>query len=406
MCTIGIVAEFDPFHRGHAYLVQEARRLCGEESTVVAAMSGDFTQRGGCASFDRHTRAELALRGGVDLVVELPLPWAISSAEAFALGGIRALLAAGVDTLAFGSECGEAARLERVAKALESAEYPQKLRTALTSGCSFAAARQKALTELVGEDAAVLEHPNDLLGVSYLAAARKLGANLKAVAIGRKGAAHNAAQVEDGIASASAIRSLLLRGETETAFALLPESSGDLLRREMAAGNGPADLKWNERAVLTRLRLMTPEDFLCLPDCSEGLENRLYRAAQQACSLEEFYALARSKRYPHARIRRLALWAYLGLEASDRPDSLPYLRVLGMNEKGQALLHREKKRCPVEVLTKPAAVKKLDNAARRLFALEVRAADLRRLCLPELAASQGGQEWRSGPVRIKPDFGS
>ncbi len=405
MSIIGIVAEFDPFHRGHACLVREIRRLCGEESTVVAAMSGDFTQRGGCASFDRHTRAELALRGGVDLVVELPLPWAVSSAESFALGGIRALLSAGVDTLAFGSECGEIAKLERVAAALERADYPQKLRKALTSGRSFASARQQALTELVGEDAAVLEHPNDLLGVSYLAAARKLGANLKAVAIQRKGAAHNAGQPEDGIASASAIRSLLLKGETETALALLPESSRDVLRREMAEGNGPADLKWNERAVLTRLRLMTPEDFLRLPDCSEGLENRLYRAAQQARSLEEFYELARSKRYPHARIRRLALWAYLGMEAADRPESLPYLRVLGMNEKGQALLRREKKRCPVEVLTKPAAVKKLDNAARRLFALEVRAADLRRLCLPSLSRSQGGQEWRTGPVRTQSDTG-
>lgn len=397
MAIVGIVAEFDPFHRGHAYLIEEVRRRC-PGAVVVAAMSGDFTQRGGCASFDRHIRTELALRGGADLVVELPLPWAISSAEAFATGGVSALLAAGIDTLAFGSECGDAARLERLAAALEHPDYPAALKQALTAGCSFAAARQRTLEVLVGQDAKLLENPNDLLGVSYIAALRAAKAEVTVIAIPRKGAAHNAAEAVEGFSSASAIRSLLREGRAEQALDAMPLTGRTTLQRALMVGKGPADLHNNERAVLTRLRLMSPEDFLRLPDVSEGLENRLYRAAQSARSLEQFYELARSKRYPLARIRRLALWAYLGLEVADRPEKLPYLRILGMNDRGQAVLHDQKKSVPL--LTKPAQVRRMSEEARRLFGLEVRAADLWQLCLPTLDHAEGGSEWRSGPVRL------
>lgn len=398
MSIIGIVTEFDPFHLGHAHLVEQVRRQFGPETTVVAAMSGDFTQRGSCASFDRHLRAQLALLGGVDLVVELPLPWAISSAEAFGQGGILALLAAGVEGLAFGSECGDVDRLGRVACALESPDYPARLKEALTAGTSFAAARQAALTTLVGEEARLLEGPNDLLGVSYLAALRRAGAALSVTAIPRRGPGHNASQAVGGLSSASTIRALLRQGAVEQALTALPVPCRAPVQQAMERGMGPADLCHNQRGLLTRLRCMTPADFLQLPDCSEGLENRLFRAAQAARSLEELYALARSKRYPMARIRRMVLWAYLGLTAAHRPNTLPYLRVLGMNDRGRAQLHRIKKAVPL--LTKPAAVSHISPPAQALFALEVRANDLWRLCLPDLSHSAGGQEWRSGPVYL------
>lgn len=398
MSIIGIVAEFDPFHKGHEYLIAQARSHCGGDAIVAAAMSGDFTQRGSCASFDRHVRTELALRGGADLVVELPLPWAISSAEAFAQGGIAALLAAGIDTLAFGSECADVSRLERIAAALEDPAYPDALKQALTAGCSFAAARQRALEMLIGPDAKLLEQPNDLLGVSYLAALRRAKANVNVIAIPRKGPCHNASAPSGGLSSASAIRSMLCSGRQNAALAAVPFSCRSTLERALTVGKGPADLHNNERAVLTRLRLMTPEDFLRLPDVSEGLENRLYRAAQSARSLDGFYDLARSKRYPLARIRRLTLWAYLGLEAADRPDTLPYLRILGMNSRGQEVLHRRKKAVPL--LTKPTQARQMGAAAKHLFSLEVRAADLWQLCLPTLDHCEGGSEWRSSPIRL------
>ncbi len=398
MSIVGIVAEFDPFHKGHEYLIAQVRRRCGEGTIVAAAMSGDFTQRGSCACFDRHVRTEMALRGGADLVIELPLPWAISSAETFARGGVAALLAAGIDTLAFGSECGDVSRLERIAGALEDPAYPDALKQALSSGCSFAAARQRALETLIGPDARQLEQPNDLLGVSYLAALRAAGAGVQVMAIPRKGPGHNAPEAASGFSSASAIRNMLAGGQRNAAMAAIPLSCRGVLERALMVGNGPASLHNNERAILTRLRLMTPEDFLLLPDVSEGLENRLYRAAQNARSLEGFYDLARSKRYPLARIRRLALWAYLGLEAGDRPDALPYLRILGMNGRGQEVLHRQKKTIPL--LTKPTQVRQMGAGARRLFDLEVRAADLWQMCLPTLDRIEGGGEWRRSPIRL------
>ncbi|MCD8146351.1 MAG: nucleotidyltransferase family protein [Clostridiales bacterium] len=178
----------------------------------------------------------------------------------------------------------------------------------------------------------------------------------------------------------------------------LPEPARPVLRREWEAGLTPASLEHCQRAVLYRLRMMRPEDFTTLPDCSEGLEHRLYRAAQQATSLEEFYTLAKTKRYAHARIRRLALWAFLGMTAADRPERLPYVRVLGLNDRGREVLHTTKKNCPVPILTKPAAARRLDEAGQRLFALEQRGTDLWRLCLPGLKHSAAGSGWTTGPV--------
>ena len=177
MRVFGIICEYNPFHRGHEWQIDELRRLAGEEEcAVVCAMSGDFVQRGDFAIERAHARAEAAVRGGADLVLELPLPWAISSAEGFARGGVSILAATGVvDTLAFGSECGNAAKLQRAAKALLRAEFPDALREELAKGLSFAAARESAARALIGEDAAVLREPNDILGVEYCKALLQSG---------------------------------------------------------------------------------------------------------------------------------------------------------------------------------------------------------------------------------------
>lgn len=401
MTTIGIIAEFDPFHRGHEYLIRQAR-LHQPDSAVIVAMSGHFTQRGAPAALRPHARAEMALRCGADLVLELPLPWAISSAEGFARGGVAVLAAAGVHHLAFGSECGDAFRLKRISDALFSPEYPALLKQRLSSGCSFASARQQALSALIGAgNAQLLKQPNDLLGVSYLSAIRELSAPITATAIPRIGPQHNAQHIDGHFTSASNLRALLRQGSLTQAMGLLPEPARPVLQREWEDGLTPAALENMERAVLYRLRLMTEQDFLALPDCSEGLEHRLFRAAQQATSLTDFYALAKTKRYAHSRIRRVALWAFLNLTAGDIPQALPYLRVLGMNETGRAVLHGLKKNCPLPIITKPAAAKQLPEEVRRLFALELRSADLWRLCLPGLTGSAGGSGWSTGPVIIR-----
>lgn len=397
---IGIIAEFDPFHRGHEYLIQQARQRYPGQAVAVA-MSGHYTQRGGPAAVEPHARAEMALRCGADLVLELPLPYAISSAERFGWGGVAVLAAAGVDTLCFGSECGDSQRLEQAAVCLERDDFREKLQEFLAKGVSFASARQSAVTALCGEEVGgVLATPNDLLGVSYLSAIRQQNTGMQVCAIPRVGPAHNAAVTEGGFSSASHLRRLLKEGRVEEALALMPPPASAVLERELEQGNAPAELSHCERAVLYCLRRMTEADFLALPDCSEGLEHRLYRAAQQANSLEGFYTLAKSRRYAHSRIRRLTLWAWLGLTQADYPQTLPYLRVLGMNAAGQQVLHDIRKTCPVPILTKPAAARKLPEEAKRLFLLETRGADLWRLCLPTLEHAEAGQEWKTGVVRV------
>ncbi len=403
MTITAIIAEFDPFHRGHAHLLAQVRAR-RPDTCIAVAMSGSFTQRGDCAALRPAARAEMALRCGADLILELPLPWAISSAEGFAFGGVSVLHALGADTLAFGSECGDEARIRRCVAHMQLPGFELRLKEALSNGYSYARARQEAVSELAwavtGDfDASfILSHPNDSLAVSYLTAAHALGWEPDCVVVPRTGAAHDAAAPVDGYASASHIRALLRRGALEEAEPLLPEPCRGILRREWEAGLCPADLRSAERSVLCRLRTMHKADFLALPDVSEGLENRLFRAARAARSIEEFCEAVRSRRCTLARTRRLLLWSFLGIEAKNRPESVPFVRLLGLNDRGRAALRERRDALAVPLVTKSAAGQALPLEGRELLALEARCTDLWRLCLPELEQSAGGAFWREGPV--------
>ena len=259
MRTAGIISEYNPFHRGHAWQIGELRRRLGAETAVVCAMSGSFVQRGDFAVMRTHARAEAAVRGGADLVLELPLPWAIASAEGFAAGGVGVLAATGaVDTLVFGSECGDTETLKAVAAALESESFAAYLRQGLQEGVSFAAAREAAARKLLGERAAVLAQPNDILGVEYCKAIARQAAALMPLALPRRGVGHDGGTAE-GFASASHIRELLINGACADEF-LTPESAA-ICARECAAGRAPVTMANAERAILARLRAMREEDF-------------------------------------------------------------------------------------------------------------------------------------------------
>ena len=210
MRVFGIICEYNPFHCGHKWQLDELRRRNGtEECGIVCAMSGEFVQRGDFAIERAHARAEAAVRGGADLVLELPLPWSIASAEGFARGGVGVLSATGiVDTLAFGSECGETEKLRRAAEALLRKDFSERLRDELSKGMSFAAARESAARTLIGEDAGVLAEPNDILGVEYCKALLQSGSTITLLAMERRAVGHNEGAAE-GFASASYIRALL-----------------------------------------------------------------------------------------------------------------------------------------------------------------------------------------------------
>ena len=382
METAGIVAEYNPFHRGHAWHIAETRRRLGGDAPVVCVMSGHWVQRGECALADKWLRAALALDRGADLVVELPTPWAMASAESFARGAVSLLAATGVvDVLSFGSETGELAPLEEAAAALDAPDYPERLRAALGRGLSFPAARQEAA------GAACLSAPNNNLGVEYLRSIRALGSTIRPLTVPRQGAGHDG-PAAGGYASASELRRLLRAGRGEEAAPYLTAPwSGEL-----------ADMQHIERAVLARLRTMGEGDWAALPDGggAEGLPSRLAKAAREAVSLEDFYTRAKTRRYPHARLRRLALAAFLGLRAAERPAAPPYVRVLGLGGRGRALLRRMKDTCPLPVIVKPAQARELDGPALALFQAEARYTDLYGLCFP--APRPCGAEWIHSPV--------
>ena len=388
MKIIGIVAEYNPFHTGHAWHIQETRRQFREETAVVAVMSGNWVQRGECAITDKWTRTEMALAGGVDLVLELPTVWATASAEGFARGAIALLAATGVvDVLSFGSECGEIPPLRALARCLNSLDFSQALRRALGPKKSFAQCRRQAASHLLGEDtAALLDLPNNNLGVEYL---RFLPPDMEPVTIPRRGAGHDSPAEGDGFPSASLLRQKLRAGEVTgvSPFLSLPWKGE------------AADMKHLERALVARLRSMTLAEAEALPDSGDGLAARLLYAARQTASLEELYALTKTRTYAHARIRRLALYALLGLREADRPAAPPYIRVLGFNRRGQDVLREMNRRATLPFSVKPAHIPRFSPEAQALFALEERFTDLYSLCFP--TPRPGGLEWTTNPVVIK-----
>jgi predicted nucleotidyltransferase len=311
----------------------------------------------------------MALEGGADLVLELPTVWASSSAEHFAFGAVSVLKMAGVNALSFGSESADSAKLKAAAAVLDSKEFAAALRNYLDEGLPFAVCRQRAAEELLGaEGAACLSNPNDNLGVEYLKAAQRLDFHPDVIAVTRVGAAHDGGDHPE-YPSASHVRRQILAGEYPM--------------------ENPASLTYNERGILTILRGVKAEDLAQLPDSGEGLDRRLYEAIRKAEALEQVYDLTKSKRYAHARIRRMVLWAALGLKESDRPEQVPYLRVLGANERGRAVL----KAIPEEVtvITKPSHGKGLP-----LMELEARCTDQYALCRRNIVPC--GAEWNTSPV--------
>lgn len=402
MKIVGILTEFNPFHSGHAYFLSEIRRRAGEECALVCVMSGNFVQRGEPALLEKHVRAEAALRGGADLILELPVARALSSAEGFARGGVCLMRAAGAEVLAFGSECGNAEALRRVAACLESDAYRTELRRFLDRGLPFAACRQAAVRGLLGAaDAALLDSANNNLGVEYLKAARQLAWPCEVLTVPRRGAGHDSAE-EGEYLSGSALRQKMLAGDWAGAAAAVPAAACGLYRAAFDKGRAPVTAAGAERLILARLRTMTAAEFAALPDCGEGLERRLYQAARRARSLEEFYARAKTKRYALARLRRMVMCAFLGIDAAAAAEAPAYLRVLGCGSRGRAVLAGLRRGGGLPVLTKPADVRSLPEEARVQFEREARATELYGLACPDLAGALPGAEWRTGPVVLDP----
>ena len=395
----GIVAEYNPFHNGHRYHIEQTRALLGEDTAIVCVMSGNFVQRGEPAVFLKHARAEAALRCGADLVLELPLPWAMATAEAFARGAVALLAASGVVThLGFGSESGDLAALDRIAELLLRPEMDPLIRDSLAVGLPYAAARQRAAETLAGEPLEPFCAPNNILGIEYLKALRASNLPMTPVTVLRRGAGHDESGTRGEYPSAAFLRQRLTNDRGLAGQ--MPDDAYNVFARETEQGRGPVLPAALETALLSRLRMLPLSAFAALPDAGEGLENRLYRAAREEATADAVLAAAVSKRYTRSRLRRMLWAAALGLRGEDAEGAPPYLRVLAANAWGRELLARMRKTASLPVITKPVAVRALDARAQRVFGLEADAADLYALAFSAKEARRGGQEWRRGPIML------
>lgn len=399
MRVVGIVTEFNPFHNGHALLLERAREAMGEDTAVVCCMSGDFVQRGEAAVWSKFARAEAAARCSADLVFELPLPWALSSAEGFARGGVGLLAALGVvDCLCFGSECGETEPLERAAEALLSPALAAELRRELESGIPFAAARQRALAAVTDEETArLVETPNNILAVEYIRAIYELGLDLGFMTVRREGAEHDG-QGEGSIRSASELRSRIAAGKSCSGF--MPDAALAVFEREAERGRGPVLMETLEPMLLARLRMLPDEEFSRLPDASEGLGNRLRAAVRDEPTLDGVLAAAKSKRYALSRIRRMTMCACLGVREGMAEGVPPYARLLAASERGRELLRRAQDKSRIPIITKAAAARQLPRETLSVFELGSGARDLYVLGYRAAAERRGGTDWRTGPALV------
>ena len=382
MRIAGIIAEYDPFHNGHKAHIDNTKAENGGNAThIVTVMSGNFTQRGEPALLSKFWRAEMALSCGSDLVLELPLPWAMSPAEHFAAGGVAILNALGcVDLISFGSECGDAAALKQLAGLSRHPDYSNALKQALNSGIPYAAAGQVAAETLLGEEvAAHLASPNNTLGIEYLRAMTEQGADWDIFTLQRQGALHGEMVPKDAFASASMLRQLVREGNLSLLEAWMPQESVAILNTAHENGETTTQTHRLEDALLAHLRRCTADEYTNLPWLSEGLENRLYRESRSATSISDLLDAIKTKRYPMARLRRVLWSSLIGLTTDDVAGLPPYVRVLAMNERGREILAKASPTLPI--LTRTAQVKDLDERAQRVFALECLASDLHALAM-------------------------
>ncbi|MEG0979453.1 MAG: nucleotidyltransferase [Oscillospiraceae bacterium] len=393
----GIVAEYNPFHKGHKYLINECRAQGATH--VVVVMSGNYVQRGEPAILDKWTRAKAALVGGADLVLELPLVWSLSSAEGFARGAVEIINALGcVETLSFGSESSDLASLQLLANAAVSTETIESTKKYLKQKISYPSARQKAIEETCGQQiASFLNNPNDILGVEYIKALNLIKSNITPNPIKRIGPSHDAPDEQKNFLSASQIRKQIDFGEY-SCFEFIPPEVESILNAQIALGKAPVRIAKIETSILSKLRVMTIEEIKEAPDVSEGLENRIASCVKSARTLDELYEKIKTKRYTHSRIRRIIMSSFLNIRAEDSKKSPPYLKVLGFNEKGQELLRQAKQKATLPIIMKPVQIKELDAYAQRIFELECASTDIYTLAMPTPLPC--GMEMTENVVRI------
>ncbi|HPD01299.1 MAG TPA: nucleotidyltransferase [Acetivibrio sp.] len=418
MKVTGLIVEYNPFHNGHLYHLEESKKICGADYTVCV-MSGNFIQRGEPAVVNKWARANMALSSGADLIIELPFPYAMSSAEFFASGSVKILNDIGiVDFLCFGSEHGNIDELDFIARILidEPHAYKSFLKQELDRGISYPAARDTAIKEYIKHSntarqvhaESLLSSSNNILGIEYLKALKRFNSKIIPFTIKRVNNEYGTKQITGNISSATSIRSFISTNSSQALKdvlqKVLPEASLNILLEEMAEGRGPVFAEDFYTIIASQLRRMKPGQIKGYPYVSEGLENRIKASAGSSGTYDELVEGICTKRYTRTRIQRILMSILTGmtLEQADmfnRYNGPQYARVLGFNKKGQQLLSLIKQKSVIPLVMKTADfVKSCNPLLKSMLELEAMSTDIYVLGYKNPAYKKAGQEYTQNVV--------
>ncbi|MGE5474116.1 MAG: nucleotidyltransferase [Ignavibacteriales bacterium] len=412
MRVLGIVAEYNPFHNGHKYHIEKSKEVTNCDY-VVCVMSGNFIQRGLPALLNKWARTEMALFNNADLVIELPVYYALSSAEQFASGSISILNSLGiVDSICFGSESGNIQDLIPVAEILshEPEEFKNILAKHLQTGISYPSARALALSDYLKNNdetfnLKLTSEPNNILGIEYIKALVKLQSKINPYTIERIKSCYNSTSFKDGIASATAIRKLLSEQQLGEIKKLMPQTAFEILQREISHGRCPVFVEAFENAILTQLRNTDIDSLLNIPDVSEGIENRIKKTALNCGSVSELFEGIKTKRYTLTRIQRIIMANLLGINKKDSEEfnlngGPQYIRILGFNSKGKELLSKIKSSSLPLVTSPQDFLKKCNPRQAKMLNSDILATNIFSLGYSDKSQRKAGQDFYQKIISI------
>lgn len=383
MFNHAVICEYNPFHSGHEYQLSQIKKSGG---SVTAVMSGDFCQRGEAAIIDKYERAKAALRGGADLVIELPFPYSCGGAERFAFGAVDIISRLGfIDKLSFGSECGDASLIEKTAKNILSDEFDRALGENMRANSErpYGTVYFDTYREIFGDDG-VFGGSNNILGVSYASEIIKKNVAIELSTIKRIGQAYGGEG--EGMASATSVREALFSKGADAVKDMLPQYSYDILRSEHENGK-IADPERFFAVFASFLRTRSAQDIAEFAENDISLASRLIKAGNEAHSMAELYSLAQTKKYSLSRLRRALLFSYFGVTKEMLCAPPAYTVLLAANDKGRELLAIARKKADIPIITKPADYERYGEEVKTAFELSKKAAAVRLLAQESVGAS-------------------
>ncbi|SMC67296.1 nucleotidyltransferase [Sporomusa malonica] len=415
MNVVGMIVEYNPFHNGHLWHLNEARRISGAQF-AIGIMSGNFLQRGEPAMINKWSRAAMAVKAGVDLVIELPVVFSVRSAQYFATGGVQLLGRLGiVSHICFGAETADLSLLIPLAKALSENDIVNTLRKKMKTGQTYAASLALTLSDSLGIDPGIIQSPNNILAIEYLRAINTYTPHLTPLPIKRLSSNYHDNVITSNIASATAIRASIAENRIlppdSIGWKTVPPACAEQINTLITTGQAPVTLDAFSNIILAKLRTMHLDELAALPDVTEGLHYKISDAALKAVTLQELLSLIKSKRYPLTRLQRIIVHALLGttknkMHRFDQSGPL-YARILAFNNNGRQLLRELGKHSTIPVITKTSHYlnsKQKQCDALPLFqdmlAYDITATDLYALGYPNHQWRKGGQDYQTSPRYI------